>query len=199
MFRKIKKAAAISMVVTLSMLTMMSTSAFAADPAPDAVVTGGTLASTQLTIDPFTVVPLDGTTQTTTAVVGATTLTDSTGSGAGWYVNLKASDFTLDAAGITAQPAGAPTTLPQSSLALGAVSIAVVDAGSTAIDNIVNISAGKLDTTGGINILTAPLNAGMGTYTVSMADMTLTLLPATTYAGTYTSTVTQTLTSGPVV
>lgn len=195
MFRKIKKAAAISMVLCL----LGANTVLAVAPAPDAVVTGGTLAITELAIADLTPVTLDGTTQTTTAAVTATTLTDPTGTGAGWQVNLQASDFTLDDINKALAVANGGTgILPASSLALGAVTIAIVDAGSTAIANIVNISQGKIDTTAGINILSAPLNEGMGTYTVSMDPMTLTLLPATAYAGTYTSTVTQTLTSGPV-
>lgn len=196
MLKKIKKAAAISMVLCL----LGANTVLAADPAPDAVVTGGTLAIAELAIAPFTTVLLDGTTQTTTAVVTDTTLTDSRGSGDGWQVSLKASAFTLAPADLLLAAVGAVGTLPLSSLELGTVSIAVATtgAGSTAITNIA-ISQGKIDTTAGINILSAPLNEGMGTYTVSMTPMTLTLLPASAYAGTYTSTVTETLTTGPVV
>jgi hypothetical protein len=189
----------IAMVVTLAMLTMMPTVAFAAAPAPDAVITGGTLAITELAIADFTPVTLDGTTQTTTAVVTPTSLTDSTGSGDGWQVSLKASVFTLAAADLLLAAVGAVGTLPLSSLELGIVSIVTVDVGSTPITNIVKATQGKIDTVAGVNILSAPLTEGMGTYTVSMAPMTLTLLPASTYAGTYTSTVTETLTTGPVV
>jgi len=221
----------ITMVLALAMLTMMSTTAFAAAPAPDAVITGGTLAITELGIAALTPVTLDGTTQTTTAVVANTELTDPTGLGDGWKVSLKASPFILDLQNSSLLTGGTPAvadtpavvgtgtveapefpavpgtpavlsplgTLPLSSLELGTVSIAVAPtgAGSTAITNIA-VLQGKIDTAVGINILSAPVDEGMGTYTVSMLPMTLTLKPATTYAGTYTSTVTQTLTSGPV-
>lgn len=229
---------AISGIVTSLLVVNIGSMAFAAEPAPDAVITGGALAIAELGIDPFTTVLLDGTTQTTTAVVIDTVLTDSTGTGDGWQVSLYASPFILDETNsilyFTGTPSVASTpavvgtgteeapefaavpgtpavlsplgTLPSGSLALGAVTIATVDAGSTAIGNIDNISSESnisesklLDTESvlGINILSAPIDGGMGTYTVSMLPMTLTLLPATTYAGTYTSTVTQTLTSGP--
>jgi len=194
MLKKIKKAAAISMVLCL--LGANTVLAAAADP--DAVVTGGTLTIAELAIADFTPVTLDGTTQPTTAVVTDTALTDSTGAGDGWQVSLKASAFTLAAADLLLAADGAVGTLPLSSLELGTVSIAVVDTGSTAITNI-DVLQGKIDTVAGLNILSAPLNEGMGTYTVSMLPMTLTLLPASTYAGTYTSTVTETLTTGPVV
>ncbi|HZK61693.1 MAG TPA: WxL domain-containing protein [Anaerovoracaceae bacterium] len=185
----------ITMVVVLAMLMTMSTTVFAADPVPEAVVTGGTLANTELGIAAFTPVTLDGTTTTTAAVVADTILTDSRGLGDGWQVSLKASPF-INAT--TSAAVGADLTLPGSSLELGTVSIAIIDAGSTAATNITKATLGKLDTEFGINILSAPLNEGMGTYTVSMEPMTLTLLPKSTYAGTYSSTVTETLTTGPV-
>lgn len=191
----------ITMVVALAMLAMMSTTAFAAVlPAPKAVVTGGSLGIADLAIADFTPVTLTGITQTTTAVVNDTALTDSRGLGDGWQVSLKASAFTLDADSLALAAEGAVGTLPLSSLKSGTVSIAVATtgAGSTDITNIVP-SQGEIDTVAGINILSAPLNAGMGTYTVSMEPMTLTLLPKSTYAGTYTSTVTETLATGPVV
>lgn len=173
----------ITMVVILA---MMSTTVFAVNPAPDAVISGGTLEVTDLIIADFTPVTLDGTTQTTAAVVSDTTLTDSTGTGAGWNISLTASAFTnvgLD-------------VLSLGSLELGTVSIAVQEIGSTDITNIV-ISQGNIDTVSGVNILSAPLDEGMGTYTVSMTPMTLTLLPKEAMAGTYTSTVTVALVSGP--
>ncbi|MBK5211695.1 MAG: hypothetical protein JJE36_05210 [Coriobacteriia bacterium] len=209
----------ITMAVALAMLVMMPSAAFAAAPAPDAVITGGTLAITELGIANFTPVTLTGIEQTTTAVVADTELTDPTGLGDGWKVSLQASAFTLDAAhsilltGGIASIVGTGTveapefaavlsslgTLPQGSLQLDTVSIAVAPtgAGSTDVTNM-TVAQGKIDTATGINILSAPIDAGMGTYTVSMLPMTVTLEPATTYAGTYTSTVTQTLTSGPV-
>lgn len=189
----------ITMMVVLAMLLTMSTTIFASEIAPDAVVTGGSLAITALAIGDFTGVPLDGATQMTTAAVTAMELTDSRGLGFGWNVSLKATAFTLDTISLGLAAAGAVGTLPLSSLDLGLVSIAVSEngAGSTATTNI-TIAQGKIDTVAGINILSAPLNEGMGTYTVSMAPMTLTLYPASTYAGTYTSTVTLTLSTGPV-
>jgi len=88
---------------------------------------------------------------------------------------------------------------PLGSLTLGTVSTIEKDGvtDSTAVTNI-TASRGTIDNLAGIVILNAPANEGMGTYTVSMEDMILNLKPATTYAGTYTSTITTTFTSCPV-
>jgi len=185
MLKKMKKVTIL--LIFAGLLTMNV--AYASDPAPTAEVTGGSLTIDDLVIANFATVTLDGTTQTTPAVVTSRTLTDSTGSGDGWNVSLKATQFQQGADG---------KILPDNSLALGTVSITEKEGitGSTAVTNIA-IHGGTIDNTVGVVILNTPANEGMGTYTVSMADMTLTLLPATTYAGIYTSTVTTTLTSGP--
>lgn len=186
MLKKMKKVAIWCVFASLLIVNV----AYAAGPAPDVVVTGGSLAIDDLLIADFTPVTLDGTTQDTPAVVTAMTLTDSRGTGVGWNVSLKASQF--------AHGTLVDEKLPLDSLALGTVSIVEKGGvtGSTAVGEIA-ILGGTIDNVAGVVILNAPVDEGMGTYTVSMEDMTLTLKPATTYAGTYTSTVTMTLTSGP--
>ncbi len=184
MLKKMKKVAIWCIFASLLIVNV----AYAVDPAPDVVVTGGSLAIDNLLIADLTAVTLDGTTQNTPAAVTAMTLTDSRGTGDGWNVSLTATQFAHDELD--------GEKLPLDSLALGTVSIEVEEAGSTAIAEI-DIGDGTIDNVAGVVILNAPVDEGMGTYTVSMEDMTLTLKPATTYAGTYTSTVTMTLTSGP--
>ena len=187
MLNKMKKVAIWG--VLASLLTMNA--AYAVEPSPSAEVTGGSLALENLLIADFASIILDGNTQTTPAVVTPRTLTDSRGSGVGWHVSLKASQF--------AHGTRIGETLPFDSLTLGTVSIAEKAGvtGSTAVSGITTLG-GTIDNVAGVVILNAPVDNGMGTYTVSMENMTLTLQPATTYAGTYTSTVTTTLTSGPI-
>lgn len=188
MLKKMKKVAIWCIFASLLIVNV----AYAADPAPAAEVTGGSLAIEDLLIANFTPVTLDGTTQDTPAVVTAMILTDARGTGDGWNVSLEASQF--------AHGTIVGEKLPLDSLTLGTVSIAEKEGvtGSTAVAGI-DILGGKIDNVAGVVILNAPVNEGMGTYTVSMEDMTLTLKPATTYAGTYTSTVTMTHTSGPIL
>jgi hypothetical protein len=182
MLKKMKKVAIWCIIASLLIVNV----AFSAD----VVVTGGSLEIDDLLIADFNPITLDGTTQDTSAVVTAMALTDSRGTGDGWNVSLKASQF--EHGTILGEK------LPLDSLALGTVSIVEKEGvtGSTAIAGIA-ILGGTIDNVAGVVILNAPGDEGMGTYTVNMEDMTLTLKPATTYAGTYTSTVTMTFTSGP--
>ncbi len=137
-----------------------------------------------------TAVLLNGTTQITFAVTPMV-LVDARGTGAGWSVNLTATQFTNAAASnIDLQ------TLQAGSLVMGAVSI-VADADATPTTNI-GIRTGAIDVTGGVRIVNAPVNGGMGTYVISIAPMTLTLLPREAKAGSYTSAITMTLSQGPV-
>lgn len=187
MLKKMNKIAAITMLLSV----MGTSTAFAAEPT--AGVTGtGNVTIDNLTAANFTAITLDGTTKTTTSAVTDMTLIDATGTGAGWDVNLKATTFTN--AGATHNILN---TLPEGSLALGAVTITAVG-DSTAITNITT-ATGAIDNASGVTILNAGINEGMGTYTVSVAPMTLTLLPKDAKAGSYTSTITMTLTQGPSI
>lgn len=191
MFNKIKKLAICGIFIA-SLLSVNV--AYAADPpAPDVVVTGGSLTIEDLAIADFTSVTLDGTTKTTEAIVADVTLIDATGTGDGWRVSLAATQFT----NATAENVDI-NTLPLNSLELGTVTITVdtLSPDSTPITEI-DITQGTIDKVTGVDILSAPINEGMGTYTISIDPMTLTLLPKDAKAGTYTSTVTMTLTSGP--
>ncbi len=186
----IKKNLLVGLVFAMA-LSLTSTNGFAAAPtagitAP-ANVTIGTYA-----VSDFTAVLLNGLRQTTTFTVTDMTVVDARGTGAGWSVNLTATRFINN----TAANDTATATLPASSLVLGTVSI-VADADATATNNIA-IVQGAIDKSGGVKILNTPINEGMGTYVVSIAANTLTLLPRNSKAGTYTSTITLTLSQGPV-
>ncbi len=137
----------------------------------------------------FSVVVLDGTTRTTNFAVADMTLVDARGTGAGWSVNLTASQFTNTALN------GDLNTLPLGSLVLGRISI-VAGEGSTPVTNIA-IGSGAIDTAKGVRILNAGINEGMGTYKVSMSPLTLTLLLKEAKAGLYTSTITVTISESP--
>lgn len=185
MLKKMNKIAAITMLLSV----MGTSTAFAAT---ETTVTGTTDATiTGFTAANFTAITLDGTTKTTNSTVTDMTLIDARGTGAGWSVNLGATTVTNATAAN-----GTLNTLPVASLVLGAVTIAAVGDSSPVVD-IATIT-GTIDTAGGVKILNADINEGMGTYTVSIAPMTLTLLPKDAKAGTYSSTITMTLSQGPI-
>ncbi len=132
----------------------------------------------------------DGTVLSTTATFSTVTIVDARGTGAGWSVNLKASTFT-NAGALNA----ALNTLPDNSLALGTVSITAGD-GSSDVSGT-TITQGTIDNSVGVKILSSAINSGMGTYTVNIAPMTLTLSLKDAKAGSYSSTITMVLSQGP--
>ncbi len=170
-------------------LSLASTNAFAATPTVG--VTGGLLTIGDLVTANFVAVTLDGTTRTSISTVNSFTVVDARGTGDGWSINLKATQLTSN----TTKNIGLKT-LPLSSLLLGTVSV-VADSNATPVTGGITILQGAIDTAAGVNILSATINKGMGTYTVSIAPMILTLLPKDAKKGTYTSTITMTLSQGP--
>lgn len=146
------------------------------------VVNGGNLSMTaggNQTLNPVT---LNGTDQNTTGSLGTLDVIDARGTGAGWNVVVSSTDFaksgdpskTIGAAGFDVSAPPAVTTV----------------AGNTAPSS----NSGTLSG-GGLKLLSAALNEGMGNYQVT-PSLQLSV-PAQTYAGTYTATVTETVTSGP--
>lgn len=189
MFYKVSKIVLCSVIASL-LVANIGSIAYAAVPTPKVVITGGSLTIEDLAIADFNAVTLNGTVQTTAATVSPVILTDSTGTGNGWTVSLKASKF-MNAESME---------LPLDSLKLGSDVTVTADEGSTATTNIVKASAGSsLDSVGGVTILNAASEEGMGIYTINMDNVDLTLFPKSTLAGTYTSTVDVVLTSGPEV
>ena len=186
MLKKMKRIAAATMLLSL----VGTGTAFAAT---ETAVTGTTNATiTGFTAGNFEDVTLDGTTKNPTSTLTDTTLIDARGTGDGWSVKLEATKFTSDTTSNAAI-----NTLPDNSLALGAVSIVGTEGSSLATDITIG-SDTKIDKVGGVTILDADINEGMGTYTVKIAPMTLTLLPKDAKAGTYTSTITMTIAQGPI-
>jgi hypothetical protein len=59
------------------------------------------------------------------------------------------------------------------------------------------VSSGTIDNPVGLKLISARENGGMGKYDADETVLTLTLLPKDTYAGTYTSTLTFNIVSGP--
>lgn len=183
MLKKMNKIAAITMLLSV----MGTSTAFAAT---ETVVTGGSRSIDGFAADTFTPLTLDGKTQKTTSIVTPTTLIDATGTGAGWHVTLDATQFeninTLD-------------TLPLNSLALKGVNIVLAETGSSDAADITATGIGTIDNGSSVTILDANTNEGMGTYTITLEPLELTLLPKDAKAGTYTTEITMTLTQGPSI
>lgn len=147
------------------------------------VVNAGSLTADHLGGQSFNGVTLDGTNKTTTGTVGTIQVVDARGSGAGWSLNIKATDFveTSDPSRIIDITPGAGT-----GFSVPAAPTVNIIAGNTAPSSF----SGDLDGAG-FDLLSAAANTGMGTYQTS-PDLEL-KVPAETYSGTYESTVTLTV------
>jgi len=161
---------------------------FAAESTTNTAITGGSLSMTDPAAGSFTPVTLDGTVQQSTASLDNFTVTDSTGTGNGWNVMVKATPFTNTEKN---------STLPDDSLALAGPTVTAHEGASDV--NTITVANGTIDNTTGIKVLSAAANGGMGIYDIAFPNnpLSLTLNPKDVKAGTYTSTITVTVTTGP--
>lgn len=156
--------------------------------ATSVVLNAGTLTITTPTVANFGGITLNGTAQTTNAALGTFSVTDARGSGIGWNVTVQATQFTMTG-----------HTLAMNSISMPAPTVAKADSTS---GNVPSIVAGPylIDNASAVKISSAALDAsagnGMGSYTYTPGNLTLSV-PANAYAGTYTSTVTVSVVTGP--
>lgn len=146
-------------------------------------VSGGSLSVTPAAIT-FTTVTLTGADQTSNGTTSAWTVADPTGTGAGYHITIAATAFS-DGASHTIPVSGFRATLTSGNIA--------TTSGNTAPAS--SMTSATALSTSAQTLLSAATSAGMGTYT---ATPTFTLaVPANTFAGSYTSTVTVAIVSGP--
>jgi hypothetical protein len=151
----------------------------------EVTVTGGTLSVTPAAIT-INSVTLTGLAQNNVAgTTTAWTAKDPTGTGAGWRVTVEATDFEKSGdATKTIEVEGFELTLLDTAVTL-------VDGNTKPTSSFATAKAlGAAQT-----LVTAAAGTGMGTYTI-LPTFTLDV-PADTYAGTYVSTVTLDIVSGP--
>jgi hypothetical protein len=149
---------------------------------PQQVSTGGTLTVTEPLASDFAPRAVTGVEQTTSATLGAFTVADLRLSGAGWRVVALATPFTGNG---RALPAGSLTMSAPSVTPVGTLSPApTVLPGPLVLD------------AGGATLAQAGAGEGAGTYVFSASTLTL-RLPGHVHAGTYSSTITISVESGP--
>lgn len=128
---------------------------------------------------------LNGAQQTTALALSNLGIVDASGSGAGWHV-------TVDAPQVSA----GSKTLPTGSVQLDPVqSVSKVDTTSSATPAISTSSVAPVDT-GSVTLLDAAAGDGMGSYSAALKNLTV-IIPASAYAGTYTTTLTYNLSTAP--
>ena len=181
------------------MTTVFASTTMAADTTT--TITPGDFKTSEITVSPFkdstsgTAVDisaglkLTGTTQTLTTAIDVFDIIDASGSGSGWKVNVSATQFS--------QGGTTPNLLTTGALKLtSSPTITALDDNSDAAANIVKAQPASIDGSD-VKLLSAPAGEGQGSYQVAALPLELTLKPSEVYAGTYNSTVTVTLTTGP--
>lgn len=153
-----------------------------------ATVTGGSLAEATSATPSFSVT-LDGTDQTASYTLPIT-LTEARGTGAGWNLTVTSTQFTTGG--------GTPKTLSTSASSIGSVASACATGTCTNPTNSVGypvaVPAGSTPPTA-VKFFNAAANTGMGKFTITPTVSVA--VPANTYAGSYSSTVTLAVASGP--
>ena len=168
--------------------------AFASGNTQEVITGAGSVSGGALT--PGNFAPIDLTdasgSQTTDATFTLDSISDLTGTGAGWHLSLGMT--TLTNGSHTLGPVTVKTAPQLTASATGSSSPTAINTAAAALAS----AHTQIDSSGGtgVTLLTAAAGDGMGSYSVSPLALTLTI-PVTVYAGTYTSTATATLTSGP--
>jgi hypothetical protein len=167
--------------------------ALADDVGGSAAVTGGAMAITSLSASTAAFnVTINGSDQTPTVDV-TVHLKDDRGTGAGWKLQVAATTFTTGG--------GTPKTFANS----GTFSISDrangVDGAGTYTDPSNSVSSPPIAVTtaattpSAVSVFNAALDSGMGHFTVTPSMQVA--IPANAFAGTYTSTITYTIATGP--
>lgn len=169
------------------MLMSMSVSAFADNVVGSGTVTGGDLTMSASDAPSFSAVTLDGANKTQTDSIDIS-VNDARGSGAGWALSITSTTFAT---------AGGKT-LPNTALAITGVTSACDQGTCTAPTNGVGynltVPADTVAPTA-VEFFEAAVDTGMGDFTITPAFQLS--IPANTYAGAYSSTVTITHTAAP--
>jgi WxL domain surface cell wall-binding len=152
---------------------------------------GSLLFSTAPQADPFGAAAITGRMQTLRTTFHDWGVTDARGTGAGWNVTMQATQ--LDD--------GAGHTLPAGSLVLTAPASVLPVGTNLALPPLIQGVSMTLDGAQPVKVLSAASLTGQGDWTVTQAnllggDLVLTI-PADAHAGTYTTTITSTLATGP--
>jgi len=187
---------AVSMFTVVATGVLVSTTAFGAADSGVAV-NGGTLSGGAITFGNFGDITLNGTQRTTSANWEIADIVDARGTGTGWGLTLNLSQFAEYDTNTSEYVTGGKT-LPAGSLKVTeAPSVSLVDTTSSPANTITPIvDSESLDTGTPVKLLSAAIDGGMGSYSVSPLTATLTTR-ADAYAKTYKTDATVALVTGP--
>lgn len=187
MHRRISKGLTLAALAAVPLLAPAS--ALAATATSTGTVSAGTL-SLSTTAAPTFSAALDGTDQTPTYTLPAT-VNDATGSGSGWNTTVTSTQFTTGGA--------TPQTLATTASSMTAVtSAATAGTTTTAPTNAITYPLtvpAAATAPAPVKYFNAAANTGMGEFTLTPTVGVS--IPANTYAGSYSSTLTLASVSGP--
>ena len=182
----LKRCCAAAAVAALALV--VAATAAASTVTATATVNAGTL-TLATSASPSVSVTLDGTDQMPTYTLPMT-VNDATGSGTGWNTTITSTAFTTGG--------GSPHLLSNSASTATGVSASCATGTCTNPTNAITyplaVPAGGTAPTA-VKLFNAAANSGMGKFAVTPTVQVA--IPANTYAGTYTSTVTVAVVSGP--
>lgn len=177
-FSKVMIPTLATLALGMSLISTPASAATTADTKLNQSITGGEHNIAVTPVSNFNAVTLSGETQVTHANPGVLTVTDATGSGNGWRINVKADQFKVSG------DAKSNRTLPKGSLVLNSGGAAITKVGGTSSPNPeFKTTNFIIDTDNQVTILSAKKDEGMGKYNVSFNDksLALTLNPHSTY------------------
>ncbi|WP_067727694.1 WxL domain-containing protein [Oceanobacillus damuensis] len=185
-FIKKLSISALSLGLVAGTFATTASAATTTDAGTSTTVTGGSLSINDASISPFGEITLNGLIQNLTATVEPFSVVDATGTGSGWNLNIKATQL---------KTADGLKTLPFNSLSISTPTITAEEGSSSA--SVIGIGTGNIDSDTGVQLLTADTDEGMGTFGITGSSLNLNLQPKDVKAGTYASTVTFNLVTGP--
>ena len=184
------KKRTIILLITLALLIVTATTVLA--ETATVAITGGTLSFSSDNVS-LSGVTLGGSDTTSTSASGSNSWSavDATGSGAGWNVTIDATDFT-DGSSHTLDISD---TSQEFKIQLLDNDITVTSGNTKPVSQVTSLTAIPESPAAALKFVSAATDTGMGTYAISPSFELE--IPAETYAGSYSSTVTITAVSGP--
>jgi hypothetical protein len=187
-----------ALALAVAAFTLVTGVALASDPTTDTTITGNVFDITRAMTVPehLSAVSLTGVAKTATGTFGGFSVNDPRGTGAGWNVTLHATIFDNGNASYAGKDLAAGSlTVPVMTVAKKTGSS---DSGPE--PEIVQEAPVAIDAAlGSVKVVSAPSDGskGMGWYDISQGGDWSLAIPTNAYIGTYTSTVTMSLTTGP--
>ncbi|QST02785.1 WxL domain-containing protein (plasmid) [Pontibacillus sp. ALD_SL1] len=114
----------------------------------------------------FGTISVDGTTQTVNLSLGTLVARDYRGTGEGWHINMQATPFT--------QTGGLGLTLPTNTFKLNGISSIVQTDGSSGLPVVSGAAPWTIDS-GAVEIVTAAVNDGLGSFDIDFPVNALSL------------------------